>query len=83
MERTGHRSVEGIRTSDKLKELSSNILNHDNKRVKVIGDGAVSKCDVSNQLCDGNNTLYIYKVLYKYKVFCMGRSKDNYGENWT
>ena len=50
MERTGHRSVEGIRTykrtSDKLKELSSNILNHDNKRVKVVGNGAVSKCDV-------------------------------------
>ena len=33
MERTGHRSVEGIRTykwaSDKLKELSSNVLNHE------------------------------------------------------
>ena len=39
MERTGHRSVEGIRiykrTSDKLKELPSNILNHDNQKAKV------------------------------------------------
>ena len=39
MERTGHRSVEGIRTcektSDKLKELLSNILNCDNKRANV------------------------------------------------
>ena len=59
MERTGHRSVEGIRTykrtSDKLKELSSNILNCDNKRARVVGNGVLSKCDVSNQLSDGEN----------------------------
>ena len=47
MERTGHRSVEGIRTykrtSDKLKVLSSNILNCDNKRanVYIVGNGVV------------------------------------------
>jgi len=39
MDRTGHRSVEGIRTykraSEKLRQLSSNVLNQNSKRVKV------------------------------------------------
>jgi len=54
MERTGHRSTEGVRaykrTTDKLKELSSNVLNHAaNKKVKVLSSG------MANQLCIDEN----------------------------
>ena len=50
--RTGHRSVEGIRTykrAEKLKELSSNVSNHDTKRAKTV------TCPVSSQLCAVSN----------------------------
>ena len=60
MDRTGHRSVEGIRTykraSDKLKQLSSNVLNQNSKRVKVESYCGSNQLDsVSDKCCNDEN----------------------------
>ena len=60
MERTGHRSVEGIRTykraSDKLKQFSSNVLNHNHKRAKVESYcGSNQLAPESDKCCNDEN----------------------------